>query len=94
MLRLATAFLLSASPAIAAECYSREHISEVLRQFGESPTNMGVAANGVLLEIWSSPEGTWTAIIIQPSGEHCPVASGEAWTTRSPSLKGSTADGS
>jgi hypothetical protein len=88
LLCLAAAFLLSASPALAAECYTRERVAEVLRQFGESPTNIGVAANGALLEIWTSPEGTWTAVIIHPNGQHCPVASGEGWTTRARTPQG------
>ncbi len=74
--------------SLPAECYTRERVAEVLLRYRESPTGIGIAANGTLLEIWTSPEGTWTAVIIQPNGQHCPVASGEGWTTRARTPQG------
>ena len=41
---------------------------------------MGIAANGGLIEVLSSTEGsTFTIIVTMPEGETCMVAAGESW---------------
>ena len=49
-------------------------------KYSEKPIAMGVAANGGLIEVLTSLEGsTFTIIVTMPEGETCMVAAGESW---------------
>jgi len=49
-------------------------------KYSEKPIAMGIAANGGLIEVLSSLEGTtFTIIVTMPEGETCMVAAGESW---------------
>ncbi len=49
-------------------------------KYSEKPIAMGIAANGGLIEVLTSTEGTtFTIIVTMPEGETCMVAAGEGW---------------
>ena len=49
------------------------------QKFSEQPIAMGLTARGAVLEVLTSPSGTWTFLVTEPSGRTCMVASGESW---------------
>ena len=70
-------------PAAAAQmCGDRDEILKSLQQrHDESPTAVGLSADGGVLEVLVSPEGGWTILITYPKRPTCVVAVGEAWQT-------------
>jgi hypothetical protein len=62
-------------------CFERTALIKHLSgKFEEAPVAAGLAANGNVLEVFSSPDGiTWTIVLTQPNGATCVMASGEAW---------------
>lgn len=79
---LGAAFFMSiAGPAAAGSCFRRDAVVEHLREsFGERLVALGLASTGVLIEVFSAPDGTsWTIVVTHPNGISCPVADGERW---------------
>ena len=73
---------LSGSAAAAPMCGDRDEILKSLQQrHDESPTALGLSADGGVLEVLVSPEGGWTILITYPKRPTCVVAVGEAWQT-------------
>lgn len=74
---------LGAVPATAqAEmlCGERAKVVAGLEKgYEETPTSMGLASNGAVVEVLASPSGTFTIIITQPNGLTCLMAAGEDW---------------
>lgn len=62
-------------------CFERAALLKHLSgKFEEAPVAAGLAANGSVLEVFSSPDGvTWTIVLTQPNGATCVMASGESW---------------
>ena len=62
-------------------CGQRNTVLEYLSsKYAEKPIAMGIAANGGLIEVLTSTEGTtFTIIVTMPEGETCMVAAGESW---------------
>ncbi len=52
------------------------HLSD---NYKEAPVAMGLTANGGLLEVVASKDGSWTIIVTTPNGMSCGVASGLSW---------------
>ena len=78
-----------AGPAI---CKQRSEIIQILgRKFGETQQSFGLQSDRRVLELYASPNGSWTAILTLPSGKACVVASGEAWTIVPPTPAGEPA---
>ncbi len=69
------------APASAQQaCGKRVNIVKRLTDvYHERQRATGVASNGMLLETFVSPKGTWTALITYPNGTSCVVAAGENW---------------
>ncbi len=62
------------------DCYERAKIIEGLEgEFAEKPTFMGLARNGILIEVLTSAKGSWSILSTQPSGHSCLVAAGGHW---------------
>jgi hypothetical protein len=80
---LIVGMLLAASSASAQQrqlCAPREALLEKLAQeFGEAPRASGIDGGGNLMEILTSPSGTWTLLIVMPAKRACIVGSGEGW---------------
>ena len=64
-----------------SNCGQRSTVLDYLSsKYSEKPIAMGLAANGGLIEVLSSIEGsTFTIIVTMPEGETCMVAAGEGW---------------
>ena len=64
-----------------AVCFERGALIKHLDgKFDEAPVAAGLAANGSVLEVFTSPDGvTWTIVLTQPNGATCVMASGESW---------------
>jgi len=62
-------------------CFERAALLKHLDgKFDEAPVAAGLAANGSVLEVFTSPDGvTWTIVLTQPNGATCVMASGESW---------------
>lgn len=64
----------------AVLCGDRNEIVEGLsEQFKEKPEAVGVVDKSVILEIFVSPDATWTIIASDTDGKSCLVSSGEGW---------------
>jgi len=74
------ALLVFSYPAQAQnECYDHAKLVETLREkYNEKSIGHGLSAN-VIVEIFVSPSGTWTIIYTAPSGQACPVITGDNW---------------
>ena len=83
---LSTLILIAGSfafaPAALAQpvCGSHQSISENLKKsYTEAPVSMGITSGGGIIEVFSSPKGTWTLVITQPNGMSCLIAAGQDW---------------
>lgn len=72
------------APAVAAQavCGSHQSVSEKLKKsYTETPVSMGVTTTGGIIEVFVSPEGSWTLVVTQPNGMSCLIAAGQDWET-------------
>lgn len=73
-------------------CKQRTEMVQILsRKFNETQRSYGLQNDSRVLELYASPDGSWTAILSLPDGKSCVVAAGEAWTTVAPQLAGEPA---
>jgi hypothetical protein len=64
----------------APQCSSHDKIVDALgNKFKETRRVMGVVNSKAVMEIFMSPQGTWTIVITDTSGLSCITASGEEW---------------
>lgn len=87
----AIAALLTITAASAQNaCFNRDALVKHLDgKFDEAPIAAGLAANGSVLEVFTSPDGlTWTIVLTQPNGATCIMASGESWMGAPMPVKG------
>lgn len=81
------AVFLIAGPAQAQQqsCAKRAAILNYLAvNHKEVPVAMGITANGGVLEVITSKDGSWTILVTMPNGLTCGVASGKSWETLAP----------
>ena len=73
------AVLFASTPAQAqAVCDARAKIVKWLAEnYQEQPRWRGVTARSLLMELFISPDETWTILVSQPNGISCLVASGD-----------------
>lgn len=83
---LSTLILIAGSiahpPAALAQpvCGTHQSIAENLKKsYAETPVSMGITSGGGIIEVFSSPKGTWTLVITQPNGVSCLIAAGQDW---------------
>lgn len=70
----------------AGRCGPHDAITQqLLAQFAEVPVGLGLTNDGLLLELYASPDGTWTALISNPAGVSCIVSFGVGWQSKGPS---------
>ncbi len=63
-----------------AACGDRtKMITHLGAKYSEQPVAMGLTWSGAVIEVLTSPSGTWTFLVTKPSGLTCMVASGESW---------------
>jgi len=70
-----------AIPAWAqSNCLPRERMLEGLAEgFNETRRIVGMTHKGMLMELYASEEGTWTAVISNPQGNSCIATYGEGF---------------
>ena len=80
-----------AMPSFAQQelmCAPRDEVVRQLgAQFSETAVSRGLTGDGMLLEMFASPQGTWTAVLSEPTGVSCLVSGGEAWENVDHSLR-------
>jgi len=74
---------LTGAPATAAGqpiCGAHDDVASGLEeQYAEIPSARGLATAGMMIEVFVSPEGTFTIVATRPDGTSCLLAAGEAW---------------
>ena len=76
----AFAFVAETASAQMKNCAPREKVLSLLSNgYAEEPTSLGVTSKGGLLEILTSPSGTWSIVITLPNGPTCLVDHGDGW---------------
>lgn len=76
---LVAAFFVSAAAARSV-CGERAYLLDQLqRRFEEAPAALGMIGDGRVLEVLTSPAGSWTILVTAPNGTTCVVTSGQAW---------------
>lgn len=70
-----------------AVCGERADIvNRLATGFEEQRRSAGLAADGNLVEVFASKDGTWTIIYTVPGGLTCLVAVGQDWQQSAPAL--------
>lgn len=86
---IAGAFLAFPSHAQEAWLERSEIMSSLSKSYTEAPIGLGLAANGAVIELFTTPDGaTWTLIMTLPNGLSQILGSGEAWITIPKPVKG------
>jgi hypothetical protein len=77
----AISLISTAGLAVAApQCGDHDKIVDVLgHKYKETRRVMGVVNAKSVMEMFMSPEGTWTMVITDTSGISCITAAGEEW---------------
>jgi len=83
VLALLFGFVATNANAQQATCDHRAGIVEELKnKYDETLKHYGLVDNGTLVfEIFTSPKGTFTAVITNSAGVSCYVSSGTIWQT-------------
>ena len=76
--------IISTADAQQPLCSTRADITmQLSEKYAEVPVALGVANNGGVMEVLSSPDGTtWTIILTMPDGMSCMIAAGDDWRRR------------
>jgi len=75
-------FIIPISTAEAQMCTDRDVFVEQLdANYSEQSERIGLMPNGNILEVFSSPGGSFTVIVSDPAGKSCMIASGEGWSS-------------
>ncbi len=80
----------SVNELVGVQGVDRTEIAKELSQkHAEKPVGMGLAKNGGIIELFSSPDGdTWTLIMTMPNGKSFLLGAGESWAGAPVLLKG------
>ncbi len=61
-------------------CALRQAVTDKLEQsYHEQASAFGLTNNGMIIEVFTSPEGSWTIFVTRPDGVSCLLATGENW---------------
>ena len=72
-------------------CSTHDAVVQTLnRKFAEKTVSMGLANNGTVVEVLSSPDGSWTIVMTAPNGLTCLLAAGDYWQTLPDKVAGRT----
>jgi hypothetical protein len=87
---LLAAFSLPASAQ--SNCAPVAALAEYLAEkYREAPVASGVTEKGLLAQVYASPEGTWTLVVIRPDSIGCIALMGEGWQQATPRAPGKDA---
>ena len=75
------AMAMMATPASAQmACGERDKIiGELTETWDENRTAIGLSNTGAVIEVFSSPNGTWTMLLTRPDGPTCLIGAGDHW---------------
>jgi len=69
-----------AAHAQSAPCDARAKVLSTLEgKYSETPTSLGLASNGAMIEVLTSEKGSWTILTTMPNGLSCLIAAGKYW---------------
>ena len=69
----------------ALSCAKRDEMVKALAsRFREAPRAIGLANQRAMIEIFTSPSGTWTILLTRPDGASCIVSAGDNWEENPP----------
>jgi hypothetical protein len=78
---------LATSPAAALQCGQSDAVTITLAErYGEIRHALGLAQNGVVMELYAAPSGSWTITITRPDGMTCLVAAGDSFQSLATAL--------
>jgi len=61
-------------------CSTRDKVIAALSDvYSERPVSIGLTAEGAVIEVMASAEGSFTIVVTHPNGLTCPLAAGKAW---------------
>ena len=73
-------FNLAGEASAAMQCGNHDDVAKVLTaKYQEMRHFMGVINSRMVMEIFMSPQGTWTILVTDTSGTACITATGEEW---------------
>lgn len=71
--------------AAASECAAYDDMIGILEsRFAETVRATGLAATGTVMQIIASEAGTWTIIVVDPTGQACIAAHGTGYAEAPP----------
>ncbi|MEK9751594.1 MAG: hypothetical protein VW338_00060 [Rhodospirillaceae bacterium] len=71
----------------AAFCMPHEAVSTILeREHHEVVIGVALTADDKVMEVYVSPEGTWTITVTTPEGLSCILGTGEGWESVQPKV--------
>lgn len=72
-------------------CSTHDAVMQTLNaKFAEKTVSMGLANNGTVVEVLSSPDGSWTIVMTAPNGLACLLAAGDYWQNLPEKVAGKT----
>ena len=73
-------FIIAGGANAAAPCGSHDAITKSLTtKYKEARRVMGVVNAKAVMEIFMSPQGTWTVLVTDTTGASCIIATGQDW---------------
>ncbi len=57
-------------------------VAMLKQQYEEVAIGMGLSSDGTLIEIFTSPSGTWSIVNTKPNGTACLVQAGKHWESK------------
>jgi hypothetical protein len=80
VLAAVTLFSIAAPVQAAAPCGANDAIANSLtNKYKEARRIMGVVNAKAVMEIFMSPQGTWTVVVTDTNGTACIIAAGQDW---------------
>ena len=80
VLAVVTLFSCAGVASAAVPCGSHDALAKSLNtKFKEARRVMGVVNAKAVMEIFMSPQGTWTVLVTDTTGIACVIASGQDW---------------
>ena len=80
VLAAVTLFSSAGVASAAAPCGSHDAVAKTLTtKFKEARRVMGVVNAKAVMEIFMSPQGSWTVVVTDTSGMACIIATGQDW---------------
>jgi hypothetical protein len=78
--------------AVGIQCAKHDQLVGLLaKKYSENPIATGTVNDDRYMQLFVSPQGTWTILMTKTDGQACIVAAGENWEKLAPATKASPA---